>query len=79
MKITRLLVALLLVMIGIFAPRLNAAEPYKGIVPYTPLTGATTPFWIAIEARIFQKFGLEIVPLFVSAGSSVIIPTTRVR
>lgn len=79
MKITRLLVALLLVMIGIFAPRLNAAEPYKGIVPYTPLTGATTPFWIAIEARIFQKFGLEIAPLFVSAGSSVIIPAMASR
>jgi ABC-type nitrate/sulfonate/bicarbonate transport system substrate-binding protein len=79
MNITRLLGALVLVMIIIVAPRLNAAELYKGIVPYTPLTGATTPFWIAIEAKIFQKFGLEIAPLFVSAGSSVIIPAMASR
>ena len=44
------------------------------IVPYTPLTGASTPFWIAIEQKLFQKYGLEIAPLFISAGSSAIVP-----
>ena len=44
------------------------------IVPYTPLTGASTPFWIAIEGKLFQKYGLEIDPLFISAGSSAIVP-----
>jgi ABC-type nitrate/sulfonate/bicarbonate transport system substrate-binding protein len=52
----------------------NAAEPHKMIVPYTPLTGASTPFWIAIEGKLFQKYGLEIAPLFISAGSSAIVP-----
>ena len=52
----------------------NAAEPRKMIVPYTPLTGASTPFWIAIEEKLFQKYGLEIAPLFISGGSSAIVP-----
>ena len=41
-------------------------------VPYTPLTGASAPLWIAIEGRIFQKYGLEITPVFV-AGSNTIV------
>jgi NitT/TauT family transport system substrate-binding protein len=52
----------------------NAAEPRRMIVPYTPLTGASTPFWIAIEEKLFQKYGLEIAPLFISGGSSAIVP-----
>ena len=52
----------------------NAAEPSKMIVPYTPLTGASTPFWIAIEQKLFQKYGIEIAPLFISGGSSAIVP-----
>ena len=44
------------------------------VVPYTPLTGASTPFWIAIEEKLFQQYGLEIAPLFISAGSSTIVP-----
>ncbi|HEY7168016.1 MAG TPA: ABC transporter substrate-binding protein [Candidatus Binatia bacterium] len=52
----------------------NGAEPRKMIVPYTPLTGASTPFWIAIEAKLFQRYGLEIAPLFISAGSTAIVP-----
>jgi NitT/TauT family transport system substrate-binding protein len=79
MKIMRLLGALAFVTGIAFGPPARAADFYKGIVPYTPLTGATTPFWIAVEARIFQKYGLEIAPLFVSAGSSLIIPAMASR
>jgi ABC-type nitrate/sulfonate/bicarbonate transport system substrate-binding protein len=63
------------VLSGIFVTSpTNAAEPRKMIVPYTPLTGASTPFWIAIEEKLFQKYGLEIAPLFISGGSSAIVP-----
>ena len=63
------------VLSGIFVTSpANAAELKKMIVPYTPLTGASTPFWIAIEERLFQKYGLEIAPLFISGGSSAIVP-----
>jgi len=63
------------VLSGIFVTSpANAAEPRKMIVPYTPLTGASMPFWIAIEEKLFQKYGLEIAPLFISGGSSAIVP-----
>jgi NitT/TauT family transport system substrate-binding protein len=63
------------VLSGIFVTSpANAAEPRKMIVPYTPLTGASMPFWIAIEEKLFQKYGLEITPLFISGGSSAIVP-----
>ena len=63
------------VLSGIFVTSpANAAESRKMIVPYTPLTGASTPFWIAIEEKLFQKYGLEIAPLFISGGSSAIVP-----
>ena len=63
------------VLSGIFVTSAaNPAELRKMIVPYTPLTGASTPFWIAIEEKLFQKYGLEIAPLFISGGSSAIVP-----
>ncbi|HTN71158.1 MAG TPA: ABC transporter substrate-binding protein [Methylomirabilota bacterium] len=74
MKIIWALLASALLSGIFFAAPTNAAEPRKMIVPYTPLTGASIPFWIAIEGRLFQKYGLEIAPLFISAGSSAIVP-----
>lgn len=74
MKIIRALRALALLWIIFWVSSVNAAESRKMIVPYTPLTGASTPFWIAIEEKLFQKYGLEIAPLFISGGSSAIVP-----
>jgi len=55
MKITcALLIACLINIFGLSV--VNSAEPRKMIVPYTPLTGASTPLWIAIEAKLFQKY-----------------------
>src|SRR2546430_17608661 len=74
MKVIRALLTAALLSGIFFASPTNAAEPRKMIVPYTPLTGASTPFWIAIEGKLFQKYGLEIAPLFISGGSSAIVP-----
>ena len=74
MKIIWALLASALLCVIFLASAVDAAEPRKMIVPYTPLTGASTPFWIAIEEKLFQKYGLEIAPLFISAGSSAIVP-----
>ena len=74
MKIIRTFLASVLLWIIFWAFSVDAAEVRKMIVPYTPLTGASTPFWIAIEEKLFQKYGLEIGPLFISGGSSAIVP-----
>jgi ABC-type nitrate/sulfonate/bicarbonate transport system substrate-binding protein len=43
----------------------------KLTVGYTPISGATLPFFIAVEERLFQKYGFEIAPVFMG-GSPLI-------
>ena len=44
----------------------QAAQPdlTKLTVGYSPISAATLPFFIALEERLFQKHGLEVVPVF---------------
>jgi NitT/TauT family transport system substrate-binding protein len=44
----------------------QAAQPEltKLTVGYSPISAATLPFFIALEERLFQKQGLEVVPVF---------------
>src|SRR5882762_1745984 len=46
-------------------------ELQKLTVGYTPIAGASLPFFIAVEERIFQKYGFEIFPVFMG-GSPLI-------
>jgi ABC-type nitrate/sulfonate/bicarbonate transport system substrate-binding protein len=46
-------------------------ESLKLTVGYTPITGAALPFFIAVEEKIFQKYGFEIFPIFMG-GSPLI-------
>jgi NitT/TauT family transport system substrate-binding protein len=46
-------------------------ELQKYTVGYTPISGAAIPFFIAVEEKIFQKYGLEIAPVFMG-GSPLI-------
>jgi ABC-type nitrate/sulfonate/bicarbonate transport system substrate-binding protein len=46
-------------------------ELLKMTVGYTPIAGATLPFFIAVEDKLFQKHGLEISPVFMG-GSPLI-------
>lgn len=44
----------------------HGAQPEltKFTVGYSPISAATLPFFIAVEERLFQKHGLEVVPVF---------------
>ena len=55
-----------LVMLWVFSAAAHAAQPdlIKLTVGYTPITAATLPFFIAIDDKLFQKHGLEVVPVF---------------
>lgn len=46
-------------------------ELLKLTVGYTPIAGAALPFFIAVEEKIFQKYGFEIFPVFMG-GSPLI-------
>ena len=39
-------------------------EPMKLTVGYSPISAATLPFFIAVEEKLFQKHGAEVVPVF---------------
>jgi NitT/TauT family transport system substrate-binding protein len=43
----------------------------KLTVGYTPISGAALPFFIAVEEKIFQKYGFEVSPVFMG-GSPLI-------
>src|SRR4029450_4544812 len=43
----------------------------KLTVGYTPISGASIPFFIGVEEKIFQKYGFEVVPVFMG-GSPLI-------
>ena len=43
----------------------------KLTVGYTPISGAAIPFFIAVEEKIFQKYGFEVSPVFMG-GSPLI-------
>jgi ABC-type nitrate/sulfonate/bicarbonate transport system substrate-binding protein len=53
--------------------RAHAAQKdlQKLTVGYTPISGAAIPFFIAVEERIFQKYGFEVAPVFMG-GSPLI-------
>jgi NitT/TauT family transport system substrate-binding protein len=43
----------------------------KLTVGYTPISAAALPFFIAVEEKIFQRYGLEVAPIFMG-GSPLI-------
>lgn len=50
----------------LFSTTAHGAQPdlIKFTVGYSPISAATLPFFIALEERLFQKQGLEVVPVF---------------
>ena len=55
-----------LMTLWVFSASAHAAQLdlIKLTVGYTPITAATLPFFIAIDEKLFQKHGLEVVPVF---------------
>jgi NitT/TauT family transport system substrate-binding protein len=43
----------------------------KITVPYTPISGPMAPLWVAVEERLFEKYGLEVTPQFIGGSSPI--------
>jgi NitT/TauT family transport system substrate-binding protein len=56
----------------VFPAQALGAESRKLTFPYTPLTGASSPLWIAIEGRMFQRYGLEVTPVYVAGSNTTV-------
>ncbi len=50
----------------------HGQELHKMVVPFSPIGGGTVPFWIAVEEKLFQKYGLDVTPLFVGGSSAIV-------
>lgn len=57
--------------LGCPSARAGQKEFQKLTVGYTPIAGAALPLFIAVEEKIFQKYGYEIFPVFMG-GSPLI-------
>jgi ABC-type nitrate/sulfonate/bicarbonate transport system substrate-binding protein len=57
--------------LGCPSARAGQKELQKLTVGYTPIAGAALPLFIAVEEKIFQKYGYEIFPVFMG-GSPLI-------
>jgi len=73
MKTSRWWFAILLMASSFAGVSAQAAQKdlQKLTVGYTPISGASLPFFIAVEEKIFQKYGFEILPVFMG-GSPLI-------
>ena len=55
----------------LWAPGSAAAQSLK--VPFAALSPNYAPLWIAAQSGLFKKYGLDVQPVYISAGS-VIVP-----
>jgi ABC-type nitrate/sulfonate/bicarbonate transport system substrate-binding protein len=67
-KIQNLLLITLL--IGAFASSTHAAT--KVSFPFTPISAASLPWWIAKESRFYEKYGLDVDMIYVGATPVIV-------
>jgi NitT/TauT family transport system substrate-binding protein len=72
-KVSRFWFALFVTVATFSSIRVDAAQRQliKLTVGYTPISGATLPFYVALDENFFQKHGFEVSPVFMG-GSPLI-------
>src|SRR3989475_10103797 len=50
----------------------TALAATKVSFPYTPISAASLPWWVAKEARYFEKYGLDVDMVYVGASPVII-------
>jgi NitT/TauT family transport system substrate-binding protein len=72
-KFSRLCFAIIVTVVTFSNMGVEAAQRQlvKLTVGYTPISGATLPFYVALDENFFQKYGFEVTPVFMG-GSPLI-------
>jgi NitT/TauT family transport system substrate-binding protein len=72
-KFSRLCFAIFVTVVTFSNMGVEAAQRQlvKLTVGYTPISGATLPFYVALDENFFQKYGFEVTPVFMG-GSPLI-------
>jgi ABC-type nitrate/sulfonate/bicarbonate transport system substrate-binding protein len=55
---------------SLFIPSVFAAT--KVSFPFTPISAASLPWWIAKESRYYEKYGLDVDMIYVGASPVII-------
>src|SRR6185436_242720 len=66
-KLIRLTMILLAVLLPSFAPAAT-----KVSFPFTPISAASLPWWIAKESRFYEKYGLDVDMIYVGASPVIV-------
>jgi ABC-type nitrate/sulfonate/bicarbonate transport system substrate-binding protein len=54
-------------------PGLGAAQPLETLnVSYASVTGSRIPLWVAKDAGLFEKYGLNVNSVVIAAGNAAI-------
>src|SRR5262249_40270575 len=64
------LAALTVFVLGLAGEPATALDKIK--FPYSPISYHSLPFLVAYEARLFEKHGLEVDPVFAGASSLIV-------
>jgi ABC-type nitrate/sulfonate/bicarbonate transport system substrate-binding protein len=65
-------IATLLLLLFFTGPSFPALAATKVSFPFTPISGASLPWWIAKESRFYEKHGLDVDMIFVGASPVII-------
>src|SRR4026208_1012630 len=66
-KLVRLTMILLALLLPSFAPATT-----KVSFPFTPISAASLPWWIAKESRFYEKYGLDVDMIYVGASPVIV-------
>src|SRR5438132_12873809 len=64
---------MLCVSIGVLPALLHAGTPEKINASYGAISGSMSPIWVAKEARLFEKQGLDLNLVYIPGGSRSIM------
>src|SRR6516162_1297630 len=62
----------LLILASLFSFQASARGAVRVSFPYTPISAASLPWWIAKEARYYEKHGLDVDMIYVGASPVII-------
>jgi NitT/TauT family transport system substrate-binding protein len=65
-------IATLLLLLFFASPSFPALAATKVSFPFTPISGASLPWWIAKESRFYERHGLDVDMIFVGASPVII-------
>jgi ABC-type nitrate/sulfonate/bicarbonate transport system substrate-binding protein len=65
-------IATLLLLLFFAGPSFPALAATKVSFPFTPISGASLPWWIAKESRFYERHGLDVDMIFVGASPVII-------